>query len=86
MCVGLSWVYSVKFCITALNTLQAVMIKQIKETYFYIENSQATFCLLVTNKSTESKIINTTEQTYKLQSKSVKHPRFNYIFPSKISI
>jgi len=48
-----------KFCMTALNTLQAVMIivKQIKETNFYIGNSQAKFCLLVTNRSMNCKIL-----------------------------
>jgi len=59
MCVGLSWDYGMKFCMTALNTLQAVMIivKQIKETNFYIGNSQAKFCLLVTNRSMNCKIL-----------------------------
>ena len=50
-----------KFCTSALNTLQAVMIivKQIKEINFYEDNSQAKVCLLVANRSMNCKILNT---------------------------
>ena len=43
MCVELLWDYGMKFCITTLNTRQAIMIivNQIKETTynFYIHNT-----------------------------------------------